>query len=139
MRFSVLTALLAIALAAFALTGCDNDDDGPAGDVELELSETASSGQSGTAALIAKGEQTLVAVKVDGDPASESQPAHIHAGTCDQLSPQPAFRLQNLAGGRSATTVDVPLDTLTSGTHTIDLHASDEDLATHTTCGNIEP
>lgn len=74
MRFSVPTALLAIALAAFALTACNRDDGRPAGDVELELSETASSGQSGTAALIAKDKQTLVIIKADGDPVSESQP-----------------------------------------------------------------
>lgn len=139
MRFSPLTALLAITLAAFALTGCNNDVGRPAGDVELELSETASSNQSGTAALITKGKQTLVILKVDGDSVSESQPAHIHEGTCNQLSPEPAFKLQNVADDRSATTVDVPLDSLTSGTYAIDLHASDEDVETHTTCGNIEP
>lgn len=139
MRFSPLAPQLAITLAAFALTGCNNDVGRPAGDVELELSETASSGQSGTAALIAKGKQTLVIIGVDGDSVSESQPAHIHEGTCDRLSPEPAFKLQNVADDRSATTIDVPLDSLTSGTHAIDLHVSGEDLDTQTTCGNVEP
>lgn len=131
-------SLLAIALAAFALTGCGSVD-GPAGDVTLVLSETAGSGQSGTAALIAEGEQTLVVIKVDGEPVSASEPAHIHKGTCDKLTPESAFELQNVSDGRSATTVDVSLDALTSGTYAIDLHRSDGAPAMPTSCGNIEP
>ncbi len=131
-------ASLAIALAAFALTGCGSKD-GPSGDVTLVLSETAGSGASGTAALIADGEQTLVVIEIDGEPLSESEPAHIHEGTCDELTPESAFGLQNVSDGRSATTVDVSLDALTSGTYAIDLHSSDRASATPTSCGNIEP
>ncbi len=129
---------LAIALAAFALTACGSGD-GPAGDVTLVLSETAGSGGSGTAALIAEGEQTLVVIKIDGEQVQESQPAHIHKGTCDELTPESAFGLQNVSDGRSATTVDVSLDALTSGTYAIDLHMSAGARATPTSCGNIEP
>ncbi len=131
--------MLPVALAAFALTGCGRDDAGPAGDVEFVLSETAGSGQSATAALIAEGEQILVVIEIDAEPVSESQPAHIHEGICDALTPEPAFELENVSDGRSTTIVDVSLDTLTSGTYAIDLHVSDDDLATHTSCGNIEP
>jgi hypothetical protein len=135
------TALFAIALAALSLSGCVNGRgrDGPAGNVTIELSETAGSGQSGTAALIAEGQQALVVIKIDGNPVSESQPVHIHKGTCDELSADPAFGLQNVSNGRSHSTVDVSLETLTSGTYAIDLHPSDEEPATHTSCGNIKP
>lgn len=137
--FSVLTALLVIALAAFALAGCGSDDDEASGDeVTVELSETADSGQSGTATLTADGEQTRVVIEIDGDPVSASQPAHIHEGTCDELTPEPLYGLPNVADGTSDTTVDVSLDTLTSGAYAINLHMSDEDLTTYTSCGNIE-
>ena len=137
--FSVLTVLLAVALAAFALAGCGGDDDEASGDeVTVELSETAGSGQSGTATLTADGEQTRVVIEIDGDPVSASQPAHIHEGTCEELTPEPAYGLPNVADGTSDTTVDVSLETLTSGAYAINLHMSDEDLTTYTSCGNIE-
>lgn len=138
--FSVLTTLLAVVLAAFALAGCGGDDDGDTSgdDVTVELSEYEGSGQSGTATLTADGEQTSVSISIDGDPVSESQPAHIHEGTCDDLTPEPLYGLPNVADGTSETSVDVSLDTLTGGTYAINLHMSDEDLATYTSCGNIE-
>jgi hypothetical protein len=102
-----------------------------------ELAEFGGSGQSGSATLTTEGDQTRVVVSVDS-PVSESQPAHIHEGTCDDLTPEPAYGLPNVTAGISETTVSVSLDTLTSGEYAINLHMSDEDLATYTSCGNIE-
>lgn len=133
--------IAALALAMFALAGCgDDDDDAAAGDeVTVELSEEAGSGQTGTATLTAEGEQTRVSIQIDGDPVSESQPAHIHEGSCgDDLNPAPAFGLPNVSGGTSETTVDASLDTLTGSDYAINLHMSDEDLTTYTSCGNID-
>ena len=139
---------LAIVLTAVAVTGCGRDSDrlpdgpggdGPAGDITVELGETAGSGQSGTAALIADGRKTLVVIESNGDRLSEVQAAHIHEGTCDELSPESAFRLQVTTNGRSETTVDVPLDTLTGEPFAIALHKSEDDSASHTLCGNITP
>jgi len=137
--FSLLATLLAVALAVFALASCGGDDDEAGSDeVTVELSEFEGSGQSGTATLTAEGEQTQVSITID-DPVSESQPAHIHEGSCGaDLNPEPAFGLPNVADGTSEATVDVALDTLTGGTYAINLHMSDEDLATYTSCGNIE-
>lgn len=141
--FSRLISQLAIASAAVALASCVPDArDGPDGDITVGLTETGDSGQSGTAALIAEGDQTLVVIGVDGDrvaEAQEAQDAHIHEGTCGELSPEPAFELQSTSGGRSATTVDRSLDTLTSGTYAIAVHPSDEVSATHVSCGNVKP
>jgi hypothetical protein len=133
------TALLAIALAAFALAGCGGDDDEAAADeVTVELSEESDSGQTGTATLTAEDDGTRVLIEIDGDPVSPSQPAHIHEGTCEELNPEPAFGLPNVDDGRSETTVDTTLDSLTSGEYAINLHMSAEDVATYTSCGNIE-
>lgn len=141
--FAVLTAVLAVLLGAFALAGCggdDDDGDAAGGEVTVDLAESMSSGQTGTATLTAAGEQTDVSIEIDGDPVSDSQPAHIHEGTCDggDLNPAPAFGLPNVAGGVSDATVDVSLDALTGGTYAINLHMSDTDLETYTSCGNIE-
>ena len=137
--FFVLAASLAVLVGAVALAGCGGDDDEASGDeVTINLNEFESSGQTGTATLTAAGEQTTVSIAIDGDPLSPSQPAHIHEGTCDELTPEPAFGLPNVVDGASETTVDTSLDSLTSGTYAINLHMSDEDLAIYTSCGNIE-
>jgi hypothetical protein len=136
--FFVLAVSFAVLVGAVALAGCGGDDDASGDEVSVSLNEFESSGQTGTATLTAEGEQTRVSIAIDGDPVSASQPAHIHEGTCDELTPEPAFGLPNVSDGTSETTVDVSLDTLTSGTYAINLHMSDEDLATYTSCGNIE-
>jgi hypothetical protein len=135
----VLTASLAVLLAAVALAGCGGDDDEAAGDeVTVQLNEFESSGQTGSAVLTAEGEQTRVTIEVDDEPVSPSQPAHIHEGTCDNLTAEPAFGLPNVVDGSSETTVDASLETLTGSDYAINLHMSDDDLATYTSCGNIE-
>ena len=133
----VLTASVAMLLAVVALAGCGGDDEG-SGEVTVVLNEFEFSGQTGTATLTAEGEQTQVSIQVEDDPLSASQPAHIHEGTCDELNPAPAFGLPNVVDGTSETTVDVSLDTLTGGTYAINMHMSDDDLETYTSCGNIE-
>jgi len=128
-------AVLALVLATLALAACGGDDDGGGGDaISVNLSGEAS--QFGTATLTPEGEQTRVVIDIDS-PVSNSQPAHIHEGTCDNLTAEPAFGLPNVVDGRSEATVDVALETLTSGTYAINLHMSDDDLETYTSCGEI--
>jgi hypothetical protein len=133
---SILTVVLAVALGALAVAGCGGDDEG-SDEVTVVLNEFEFSGQTGTATLTAEGEQTQVSIEIEDDPLSESQPAHIHEGTCDNLTAEPAFGLPNVVDGSSETTVDVSLETLTSSAYAINLHMSDDDLATYTSCGNI--
>ena len=138
-KFVRIATLLAIAIATLALVACGSDDDDAAAgdDVTVELAEFDGSGQSGTATLTADGEQTSVVISIDS-PIADSQPAHIHEGTCDDLTPEPLYGLPNVTDGSSESTVDVSLDTLTSGEYAINLHMSDEDLATYTSCGDID-
>ena len=140
-KLSLLVAVLTLVLAVFALTGCGSDDDDEAaGDsVTVALSEEAGSGQTGTATLTADGEQTTVSIEIDGGPVSESQPAHIHEGSCgDDLNPEPAFGLPNVTDGSSEATVEISLEDLQASDYAINLHMSDEDLATYTSCGDID-
>ncbi len=140
-KLSLLFTILALTLAVFALAGCGSDDDEAAGDdVTVELSEVEGSGQTGTATLSSDGEMTLVSIQIDGDPVSESQPAHIHEGNCgDELNPEPLYGLPNVADGSSETSVEASVDTLTGDDdYAINLHMSDDDLETYTSCGNID-
>jgi Cu/Zn superoxide dismutase len=136
--FSRLITVFVVILAAYALVGCGGDDDEAAAEeTTVELAAVGDSGQTGTATLTPEGEQTRVVIVVD-DPVSDSQPAHIHEGTCDDLNPDPEFGLPNVADGRSDTTVDTTLEDLTSEPYAINLHMSDDDLTTYTSCGNIQ-
>ncbi len=115
-KLSLLITILALMLAVFALAGCGSDDDDEAAsdDVTVELSEVDGSGQTGTATLTSDGEMTLVSIQIDGDPVSDSQPAHIHEGNCgDELNPEPLYGLPNVADGSSETSVEASVDTLT--------------------------
>lgn len=135
---SRLIAQLAVALAAVALTGCGPDSrDGPAGDLTVGLAGQGGAGQSATAALVAQGDQTLVVIEVDGNRVTEVQEAHIHEGTCDELRAEQAVALQSTSSARSATTVDVPLDALTSGTYATVVHDVGDGAATQTSCGRV--
>jgi Cu/Zn superoxide dismutase len=135
---TTITCLLALALATTALAACGGDDDGGGGDaISVNLSPVGDASQFGTATLTPEGDQTRVVVDVDS-PVSNSQPAHIHEGTCADLNPEPAFGLPNVVDGRSESTVDVSLDDLTGADYAINLHMSDDDLTTYTSCGDIE-
>jgi hypothetical protein len=140
--FAVLAVVLAALLGAFAVAGCGGEDGGEAVDeVTVDLAEASLSGQTGTATLIAAGEQTDVSIEIHGEPVSDSQPARIYEGNCGSVPGdlgEPAFALPNVVGGVARATVDVPLETLTSGSYAINLHMSDEELATYTSCGRIE-
>jgi hypothetical protein len=148
--FAVPSTLFAALLSAFALAGCGGGDDGggddgggdgggaAAGFVEITLAESMGSGQTGRATLTDAGGFTDVVIEVDGEPVSDSQPAHIHEGTCENLTPEPAFGLPNVDGGVSEATVEVPFADLLSGTYAINLHMSASDLETYTSCGNIQ-
>ena len=136
-RLMKITTLLAVALVTLTLAACGGDDDGGGGDaISVSLVPSGDASQFGTATLTPDGEQTRVVVDIDS-PVSNSQPAHIHDGTCDNLTAEPAYGLPNVVDGRSEATVDVALETLTSGTYAINLHLSDDDLATYTSCGEI--
>ena len=102
----------------------------------IDLGVLNDSGQSGTATLTAKGEQTEVVISVSAGAAGIAQPIHIHAGTCSTLGGV-VHALTNVEGGNSTTTVDVSLASLKSGDFAINLHKSADEIAVYTACGNI--
>lgn len=134
---TTITCLLVLALATTALAACGGDDDGGGSAISVNLDPVGDASQFGTATLTPNGEQTEVVIDIDS-PISDSQPAHIHEGTCADLNPDVAFGLPNVVSGRSEATVEVSLDDLTSGDYAINLHMSDDDLETYTSCGDIE-
>jgi len=105
--------------------------------VTVTLGEQNSSGENGKAVLIAEGAKTKVVVNIKHAPARVAQPAHIHDGTCSNLDPKPAFKLNPVRHGKSTTVVPVALDKLLSGKYAINVHKSFKDIKDYVSCGDI--
>lgn len=105
--------------------------------LEVTFEELNDSGVTGTAQLYEDGDQTIVVLAMEG--AGENHPAHIHAGTCDVITPEPAFPLANVGpGGESSTRVDISLGDLLASPYVIDLHLAPNELGTLIDCAAIE-
>src|SRR5258706_16321140 len=100
MRFSrryLVAPLLAVALLS---TGAFADTASAQQAVTVKLDGQNSSGLSGMATLTPMGDQTKVVIAVTGG-GPGPMPTHIHAGTCANLTPAPAFPLTATADGAS--------------------------------------
>ena len=126
-------ALLAILTSvAFALGACQSE----APTRTLSVATLNDSGVTGSVAFRGVADRTEVSVTVEpgGNP---DMPAHIHPGTCDDLTPQPKFPLENVRAGVSVTVVPASLDELFAGGLAVNIHKSNDDLKTYTACVDI--
>src|SRR5688500_5541496 len=77
-----------------------------------------------------------------------SHPSHIHAGTCAELDPNPAYPLSDVAAvspdadagaiEQGLTSVDVTLDELVAESYAINVHESAENVANYIACGDVQ-
>ena len=104
--------------------------------VTIQLAAQNNSGITGTATLTPQGNQTRVVLALTGAGAGP-EPAHIHAGTCTNLTPAPAFPLTPVANGASETMVNAPLSQVQGAAHAINVHKSPQEAAVYVSCGNI--
>jgi hypothetical protein len=144
-----LTCALALGTASPALAQTPNPaDTGSSSNGPMSSSADSSkiftlgaqngSNETGTVTLGARGpNKTVVSVDLQGAPAGELQPAHIHKGTCANLDPAPAYPLNNLVRGHSRTVVDAPLESLTAGGFAVNVHESLSDLKDYVACGDL--
>jgi hypothetical protein len=145
-RWILVGAFLLVPLFALAACGGGSEGNGEGAspnsagssdEVIVELAEENNSGESGTATLTATGDRTQVVLELT-NPTTDSQPAHIHEGSCGPaLNPEPLHGLLNVMQGRSDTVVDRPLSELTAGRLAINIHESDAELETYVACGNL--
>lgn len=126
--------LATVTLLTLGLAACG----GQAESRTLQLATLNDSGVTGTAVLTDNGDGTTrVEVEVESDGYTD-MPAHIHPGTCANLTPQPRYPLQNVVDGTSTTDIEVPLDDLFAGGLALNLHASPDDFETYTACAELE-
>jgi hypothetical protein len=109
---------------------------------------------------LALGGAGLVVAQDDAEEPDVSHPSHIHAGTCDDLDPNPAAPLNNveprledsddenanqpegvLTAPRvlyaESDDVDLSWDDMMATSHAINIHLSDEEISTYIACGDI--
>ena len=106
--------------------------------VSIILNEDNASGQSGWAALTAKGNQTEVVLSLPSGNL-ETELVHIHSGSCgaDTLGGVEHGLTSFVDGsGFSVTTVDAPLSSLRTGDFAVNSHKKGEP-GVYTSCGNI--
>ena len=124
-----------VALMTVLMVGCAAAPDSET--VELQIEALNASGVSGTVTLAAlDATTTLVSVDVD-DAGHASMPAHVHAGSCADLVPQPRYALENVVDGRSSTEVAASLDELLSGGQALNIHRSNEEMDVYTACVDL--
>jgi hypothetical protein len=103
----------------------------------FQLATLNDSGVTGTAILTDLGDGSTRVV-VDVDPAGHPQmPAHIHAGTCVDLVPQPLYPLLTVVDGASETVVPKSLADLLAGELALNLHVSAADMGTYAACVDL--
>jgi plastocyanin len=115
-----------------AIAGAD-----PVDVLSIVLNEENDSGQTGWAALVARGDQTDVILSLTPGEL-ETELAHIHSGQCgdslgDVVHPLTSF---TDGAGFSVTTIEVDLASLRNGDFAINSHQAG-DPAVYTSCGNI--
>ena len=110
------------------------------GEVVFPIDQQNGSGLSGTATLTADGDKTKVVIDLESRSAtavSTPRPAHIHAGSCENLTPEPAYGLADVQGGSSTTTIDAKLPELYKGAFAVNVHESAERMDRYVACGDF--
>ncbi len=106
--------------------------------LNINMGEQNGSKQNGTASIKAVSGGVQVVVSVMNEPASASEPAHIHEGTCAKLNPAPWKPLSNVVAGKSTTTLHgVTIDQLKKAHYAINVHESASNLKKYVSCGDI--
>ena len=103
----------------------------------IALNQDSASGQSGWAALTAKGDQTIVVLGLSSG-AMQTELAHIHEGQCGATLGGIAHELSSFVdgSGSSTTILDVTLESLRTGGFAVNSHQAGNP-GTYTSCGNV--
>lgn len=126
---------LAVTAMSLVLVACGSERAAGGGIVIPLEAEVGSS--PGTVRLSpASGSRTRVEVRLTKG-APLPQPAHVHAGTCDELDPLPAYSLASVENGSSQTLLPISLDDLRSRKLVVNVHKSDAEMRTSVGCGEI--
>ena len=147
---------LGMIVVAAAICGCaPTPATGPGSSDKFNVRLTAgpqNAGQIGEASFAAQGDATNIVLTLSGVPQGVTRPVYlytyIYGGTCGNLSPKPAYSLNEVVLARAVSgsspgfTLDklapVPLQKLRSGGYAIVVRTQAPDLDQEMFCGNIK-
>ncbi len=103
----------------------------------IAMHALSGSGQNGTATITDLGGNVRVSVSIGGEPASASEPAHVHLGRCPNIKAVPAYNVGPIVHGKGADVVKLTWAEINSGKYAVNVHKSASDMGTYVSCGNI--
>lgn len=139
-------SILAAAFAAIALIVVNSDSvlsapsaftavGTPSARIVVQMKALNGSGENGTAVLTQFRKAALVVITLQNK-ARNSEPAHIHAGTCPRPARDPVIALNDAVSGTSKTFL--PGVRINSLLHdSVVVHKSLAKISTYVSCGNI--
>lgn len=133
LRISFFASLAFIALAASARIAIGSM---PATE-KIQMHALNSSGQNGVATLTDLGGKVYISVKITGEPATASEPAHVHFGRCPTIKAVPAYNVGPILAGKAASVVHLSWAEINSGKYALNVHQSLTKMGTYVSCGNI--
>src|SRR4029077_7980501 len=95
------------------------------------------SGQNGTATLTDQGGKVLVSVSIANEPATASEPSHVHFGKCPTIKAIPAYNVGPILKGKAKSIVPLTWATINSGKYVVMVHKSAAAMGTYVSCANI--
>jgi hypothetical protein len=95
------------------------------------------SGQDGTATITDQGGKVLVSVRIANEPASASEPSHVHFGKCPTIKAIPAYNVGPILDGKGKSVVALSWATINSGKHVVMVHKSSAEMGSYVSCANI--
>jgi hypothetical protein len=138
MLFSRMLRPAAGAIALALLTAAAGQaGESPIPTMTIAMHALNGSGQNGTATLTAAGSKVRVSVTLVGEPASASEPAHVHFGHCPIIKAVPAYNVGPVVGGKATSLVDLTWAQITSGKYVLNVHESTAMLGKYMSCGDI--
>ena len=152
----VIFGRLGMIVVAGAICGCASAPGGGPGssdkfNVRL-IAGPRNAGQVGEASFAAQSDATNIVLTLSGVPSQVTRPVHlytyIYEGTCGNLSPKPAYSLNEVVLARAASPsgagftlnklAPIPLEKLRSGRYAIAVRTQPPDLDQEMFCGNIK-
>lgn len=136
MKKSWLSSVALVTATSLVLAACGAErmaDD----DIVISLDAQVGSSPGGRVRLSSAGEsRTRVELRLPKG-APLPRPAHVHAGTCDDLDPLPVYSLASIENGSSETVLPISLGELRSRTVVVNVHKSDTEMRTTVACAEI--
>jgi hypothetical protein len=127
---------LSTAIAVLAVSSVTASGATPATET-VKMHALNNSGQNGTATVSDLGGKVRVAMNLANEPATASEPSHVHFGHCPKIKAIPAYNVGPILKGKATSIVDLSWAQINSGKYVVMVHQSAQAMGTYESCANI--